>query len=332
MATHHYPLWMQVAPGAAGAALPGAAAAALASDLGAHLGTPVSFLEPPHRLDSSFGPFAVGCRLDATEGALPDGWDASLVLRAEGAAAEAGVLANAAVLPCAVPRLVAADVAVPDDLGGHVVVTDWPDAVDFVEVIAKDPDASRELFRLLAGTQAALHGVDPTPFAAAVPVLDLDAQIDALGPDLAAESAWLRAHRPQPSPAATPVLCHGGLTPLVAGVAGGDRSRLVIRNWSDAVLAEPAYDLGWSLLSFWIAPFFANTRSERRGMIMIRDGLANLFRTGYEADRAIEKDRVRYWQAFHAARGAARAQADPGSMPDEVGPNLRKRFAKLTRR
>jgi len=44
--------------------------------------------------------------------------------------------------------------------------------------------------------------------------------------------------------------------------------------WSAAVLAEPEHDLAWTLLSFWIAPFFANTRSERRGMIMIRDGLA----------------------------------------------------------
>ncbi len=85
-----------------------------------------------------------------------------------------------------------------------------------------------------------------------------------------------------------------------------------VRNWSAAVLAEPELDLGWSLLSFWIAPFFANTRSERRGMIMIRDGLANLFRTGYEAARPVDAERVRYWQAFHAAR------APPGRSPTPV--------------
>jgi aminoglycoside phosphotransferase (APT) family kinase protein len=330
MTTHHYPLWMQVAPGAAGDVLPAAAVEQLRDDLAAHLGAAVTFTEPPRRLDTSFGPFAVGCRLAASR-ALPDEWDASLVLRAEGAAAEATVLDAAAHLPCRVPALVAPAVPVSDDLGGSVLVATWPDGTDFVEIIGRDPDRARDLFQRLARTQAALHDTGSAQVGPGVPVFDLAAELDALGPAFEAEAGWLRANAP--TPAGEPVLCHGGLTPLVASLeADDDATPFTVRNWSAAVLAEPELDLGWSLLSFWIAPFFANTRSERRGMIMIRDGLANLFRTGYEAARPVDAERVRYWQAFHAARGAARALADPGSMPDEVGPNLRKRFAKLTRR
>jgi aminoglycoside phosphotransferase (APT) family kinase protein len=330
MTTRHYPLWMQVAPGAAGDALPAAAADQLREDLAAHLGTPVTYAEPPRRLDTSFGPYAVGCRLDATSG-LPLGWDASLVLRAEGAAAEAAVLGAAADLPCQVPELLATDLSVSDDLGGRVLVATWPEGTDFVEVVGRDPDRSRDLFQRLARTQAELHGVDASVMTPGVPTVDLTAELGALGPGFDAEAAWLRANAP--TPAGDAVLCHGGYTPLVASLGvDDDVTPFTVRDWSAAVLAEPEYDLGWSLLSFWIAPFFAQTRSERRGMIMIRDGLANLFRTGYEDVRTVDADRLRFWQAFHAARGAARAAADPGSLPDDVGPNLRKRFTKLTRR
>ena len=273
----------------------------------------------------------MGCRLAASR-ALPDEWDASLVLRAEGAAAEAAVLDAAAHLPCRVPALVAPAVPVSDDLGGSVLIATWPDGTDFVEIIGHDPDRARDLFQRLARTQAALHDTGSVQVGPGVPVFDLAAELDALGPAFEAEAGWLGPNAP--TPAGDPVPATGGSRrwwPASRPTTTARPSRCATGR--PRCCAEPELDLGWSLLSFWIAPFFANTRSERRGMIMIRDGLANLFRTGYEAARPVDAERVRYWQAFHAARrrpGARRPRFDARRGRPEPAQAIRQTHPPLT--
>lgn len=323
----HYPLWMQTGPSGGGEPLPAALAEQLLLALSAHLGRPVSAATPPVLADSSHGPGAVEVSLTGAD--LPDAWRAPLVVRAVGAAAEAAVATAAAagVLPCATPGLVAAAVVVPEDLGSSVVVLSVPEGRDVMDLISDEPGGAGDWLRELGRLHAALHAVDVADVAG-LPPLDVAAVLAGLPPDLANERAWLEAHRPSD---AASVVCHGGLTPMEVRQVPHDE-RLLVRNWSAAVAAEPSYDLGRTMLSFWIAPFFAKTRSERRGMTMIRDGLANLYRTAYAERIPVDEARLNYWQAFHAVVGIADAAARPGVLPEDVGPNLRKRFIRLSRK
>jgi hypothetical protein len=323
----HYPLWMQTGPSGGGDPLPGPLADQLIEALAAHLGQSAAPVAPPVLADSSQGPGAVLVSL--TGEGLPDAWRSPLVVRAIGAEAEAAVASAAAarVLPCGAPRLVAASVAVPDELGSSMVVLSVPEGRDVMDLINDEPGAAGDRLRELGRLHASLHAVDAAQVPG-LPVLDFAAVLAGLPPELSAERAWLEANRPA---GAALAVCHGGHTPMVVRQVPDD-DRLLVRNWSAAVAAEASYDLARTMLSFWIAPFFAATRSERRGMTMIRDGLANLYRTAYAESTTVEDARLNYWQAFHAVVGIADAAARPGVLPEDVGPNLRKRFIRLSRK
>ena len=274
--------------------------------------------------DETFGPGTVVLSLSADD-ALPTEWMGRLAVFPTGN--ESAILAAAAQLPCGVAALVTDALEVPTELGGELAVASVPSGRDFVEVIGAEPDTATPRLRAMATLQAHLHRVDVRKVEG-VPALDFEGVLGALPDELAVEAAWLRANCPPPG---SEVLCHGGLSPLMVRVDADDPSRLIFRNWSAAVRAEHTYDLAWTLLSFWIAPFFAATRSERRGMLMIRDSLANLYRTTYQATSPVNAERLAYWQAFHAVVGVADDLRNPGHLPEEVGPALRKRFKKLAK-
>jgi hypothetical protein len=163
-----------------------------------------------------------------------------------------------------------------------------------------------------------------------------------------AELAWLDERIPT---GGAPVLCHGGYQPLaVFGPPpeawpdhGGPGKGLTVVNWCAAVLAECEYDMAFTLVAFWSAPFFAPNRSERTAIKMIRNTLLNTYKQGYTARRDIDPDRLRFWQAFHALRGLARldgaydadrspfAASDRGAVPVDLGPELHRHFRQLTR-
>lgn len=320
----HYPLWMQAAPAGGGEPVPEGTAEALAGAIGERLGRAVSFVDAPTLGDESFGPGTLLCSLRADD-ALPTEWMGRLAVFPVGT--ESAILSAAAQLPCGVAPLVTDALTVPDDLGGVLAVAGVPSGRDFVEVIGAEPDTATPRLRSLAALQAQLHGVDVRKIDG-VPALDFERVLRELPDDLAVEASWLRSNCPPPG---SEVLCHGRLSPLMVRVDADDPGRLIFRNWSAAVRAEHTYDLAWTLLSFWIAPFFAATRSERRGMLMIRDGLANLYRTSYAAASPVDAQRLDYWQAFHAVVGVAESLRNPGSLPEEVAPALRKRFKKLAK-
>lgn len=319
----HYPLWMQAKPSGGGDAAPDGVAEALASGIAAQLGHQVSFVDAPTLCDSSFGPGSVGFSLDST--GLPTEWMGRLVAFPLGA--ESAVLEAAPLLPCHVAALVTGALVVSADLGGVWAVAEVPGGRDFVEAIGTEPETATPRLREMAALHAKVHQVNPAKVVG-VPALDFHEVLGSLPTDMATERSWLSANHPGPGAQA---LCHGGLSPLVVRISSASSDPLTFRNWSAAVVAEPEYDLAWTLQSFWLAPLFAATRSERRGMLMIRDGLANLYRTAYKSVAPVNADRLKYWQAYHAAIGFAEDRANPGHLPAEVGPSLRKRFAKLAK-
>jgi aminoglycoside phosphotransferase (APT) family kinase protein len=207
---------------------------------------------------------------------------------------------------------------------------------------------------LLVGFASHHHAIHDTPVddlvaVGEVPRIDPLAELARIDAErYPAEIAWLAEHVPAPEP---PVLCHGGYQPLATfgpppeewDAHGGPGAGLTVVNWGAAVLAEVAYDVAFTLVAFWSAPYFAPNRSERTAIKMIRNTLLNTYKQGYAACATVDLDRLRYWQAFHALRGRARltgaydadgspfAAPDRGAVPTELEPELARLFRQLTR-
>ncbi len=219
------------------------------------------------------------------------------------------------------------------------------------ELIGFNLHQAGDILTGFASHHAAIHDlpVDQAEICAAIPVLvatDELARIDATR--FPAEHEWLASRIPS---AADVVLCHGGYQPLcVSGPPpsawpdhGGPGQGLTVDNWSGAVLAEPEFDVAFTLVAFWSAHCFAPNRSERTAIKMIRNTLLNTYKLGYQSCRDVDPERVRYWQAFHALRGLARmggayddagspfAAQDRGPLPDQLAPELQRHFKQLTR-
>jgi aminoglycoside phosphotransferase (APT) family kinase protein len=254
---------------------------------------------------------------------------------------------------CAVPTVRGIVELGLDDPAGprFALVTDPVTDVALPELIGFNLHHSNELLDGFAEHHDAIHRlpVDHLVAGGAVPVVSARDELDRIDRDrYPAEWAWLDEHVPA---TATPVLAHGGYQPLaVFGPPpdawpdhGGPGKGLTVVNWCAAVLAEPEYDMAFTLVAFWSAPFFAPNRSERTAIKMIRNTLLNTYKQGYTARRDVDPDRLRFWQAFHALRGLARlagaydadgspfAASDRGAVPVELGPELHRHFRQLTR-
>jgi aminoglycoside phosphotransferase (APT) family kinase protein len=198
-----------------------------------------------------------------------------------------------------------------------------------LELLSVDPGRTNELLTRFGAIQAALHEVKVPSESTGGSLREVTSPVDELAGDDRVETnhgrelAWL-ARQPTAT-AGDAVLCHGAFQP---GLVTGDPALgepLVVRNWGEAVLAEPEYDIAYSTLAFWAAPYYTGTRSERAGMKMIRDMLTNVYRGGYEHERPFDAGRVRVWQVFHGLRAAV----DPGA-PAELRPAVTKLLKKLT--
>jgi hypothetical protein len=318
----------EVVTGESSVEAPELTAAALAARLVPAVGMPPTFADGPQALDDSYGGRAFGFRLDD---AAPEPWRVPLVVRlgsGGSVATEAAVLrliAEANDDRLTVPELRAELPGDPASPPSAASVTTRPTGGAMLELIGVDPGRTGELLGRLGSTQAALHAVKVTDdvdglrtITAAVDELAGHQQIES---GFAKELSWLAAHQPAPAP---PVLCHGTYQP---GLVTGDPALgepLVVRNWSGPVLADPEYDVAYTVLAFWAAPFYTGTRSERAGLKMIRDMLTNVYRGGYEGQRVLDGDRLRFWQVFHAMK----VSVDPTVPPDLV-PALRKHLKRL---
>jgi aminoglycoside phosphotransferase (APT) family kinase protein len=156
------------------------------------------------------------------------------------------------------------------------------------------------LVRQLGEALARIHAIDPAslggvlPEASEDPALDQIAewerQLDEIGEPLPAVELglrWLRANAPAP---AKPRLVHGDFR-LGNFIVDQDGLAAVI-DWELAHLGDPAEDIGWLCIRSWR---FGNDDRPAAGM-----GDLGEFASAYEGagGAAIDRDRVRYWEAF----------------------------------
>jgi hypothetical protein len=338
--------------------------AALLFAVEAETGRSVAFAEEPVALGHSEGPWAFRCRLAQPvmwQRALrgepdPETGGASVGLAVRLAPDRASVEREAAVMRLARRELqgaVAVRAVVQLDDGPEplwALLRDEVAGVDLPELIGFNLHHSDTLLRGFATHQADMHRIPTAELPdRGVPVIDAAeevARIDAA--HLPKQRRWLDEHLPAPAEA---VLCHGGYQPMsVFGprpdewdAHGGPGRGLVTTNWCAAVLAEREFDIAYTLVALWSAPFFAKNRPERTAIKMIRNTLINTYKLGYEDAHPFDPERVRFWEAFHVLRGIARLQGvydstrspfappDRGILPTELTSELPRRYQQLTR-
>jgi hypothetical protein len=141
---------------------------------------------------------------------------------------------------------------------------------------------------------------------------------EAVGAELGPEVARLAAHTPAP---ADRVICHGELNPVQVysrgepgdgghgddghGDDGEDDGTVSVPvNWAGAGTGDAEMDVAATLTGFWSGALYIDNLVQRRMYRMARDPLASGYLAGYRAaaPRALDEDRVRYWQAFHVCR------------------------------
>jgi aminoglycoside phosphotransferase (APT) family kinase protein len=105
---------------------------------------------------------------------------------------------------------------------------------------------------------------------------------------------WLEAHVPPAGDRL--VLCHGDMQPLNLLVQGGELSGIV--DWSNALLAAPECEIGWTRSTFLTLPL------PLPGLLRPLEGriaaaFANRYSRAYRRERPLDEDAVRYYEAFH---------------------------------
>jgi aminoglycoside phosphotransferase (APT) family kinase protein len=147
---------------------------------------------------------------------------------------------------------------------------------------------------------ARIHAIDPDTVDGVLPrpsrdpaldqILEWEGQLDEIGEPLPAVELglrWLRANAPGP---AEPRLVHGDFR-LGNFIVDRDGLAAVI-DWELAHLGDPAEDIGWLCIRSWR---FGNDDRPVAGA-----GDLDEFASAYEGagGEAIDRDRVRYWEAF----------------------------------
>jgi hypothetical protein len=223
--------------------------------------------------------------------------------------------------------------------------------VPLPELIGFNLHHSDALLEGFAAHQADFHGLPVGDLAGehSLPVVDARDEVARIDPGRwPKERRWLDEHVGAP---AEPVLCHGGYQPMsVYGpppeeweAHGGAGRGLRTTNWCAAVIAEREFDVAYTLVALWSAPFFAKNRAERTAIKMIRNTLINTYKLGYQRAHPVDPERLRFWEAFHVLRGIARldghydstgspfAPPDRGTLPTELSSELPRRYQQLTR-
>jgi len=168
----------------------------------------------------------------------------------------------------------------------------------------------RQVPDLLAGSMARLHALDPdlvrgeleqvreVPVTVAGQLTWLAGFAAEFGrPDLVGAARWLADHRPAPSP---DVICHGDLHPFNL-LADGDR--VTVLDWSTALLAPRAHDVGFTSLLLSEPPL--RVPGWQRPLVrMAGRELARRFVRGYQRQAAatIKPGELRWHQAVGCLR------------------------------
>jgi len=342
----------------------------------AALHEPVELQVPPEPIYAGYGPRAHRVRLDTRH---PE-WSGPLVARtgpADVLVAEAGWTDTVRTRGFPAPRLVA-------DGSDGVLVFREPAGVNLAERMVTDMASLPQLLADFGRLHAALHAL-PAPIAGVPgpdgnlvapsghrdpgrpPLVHATDDGDGAADDdrITAMAAWLAAHRP---PTASPVICHGELTPVHVVLAGDEKpgdgdadaspggngddghrdtraAGAVVVNWMGAGVADAELDVAATLTGFWSTPLYVDSAVQRRVLRMVRDSLGSSYQAAYleAADRPLDDDRLVYWQASHlcriavgVARCAARGPCGPWDtaahvvQPDAALDEIERRFRDLT--
>jgi SAM-dependent methyltransferase len=342
------------APATAGAGGGPAWARALLGALGPAVGVPLGYTAPPRELAPDPLPETYGFQLGTTgPSALPPEWEGRKLVRLSGdrsnLAREAAAIGISQAQGLSAPTVRAllplegAEVGAGERFG---LVTDRPSGLPMLELIGPHLNYFESVLAGFAHHHASLHNQTAGLAAPeAIPTVDL---LDVLGrideDRYPAQVAWLRAQMSGPGP---DVLCHGGYEPrCVSGpgpdtwdTVGGPGHGLEIANWRNAAVAEREYDVGLTLMAFWVAPMFVDHRALRAQFKMIRNKLASRYLRSYADFGQLDDRKVAFWQAFHAQRviaqlnGAYAHERSPFLPPahGDVPKGLEKELARLFR-
>ncbi len=249
----------------------------------------------------------------------PAGWPAELVARVmpDPGAARKETIVQSAVAAAGFPTPVVRASGGPDcGLGRAFMVMDRAAGRPALSGLdgGVTPAGVAHLLRtvppLLAGSMARLHALDPdlvrgqleqvreVPVTAAGQLAALTRYAAEFGrPDLADAARWLADHRPAPSP---DVVCHGDLHPfnLLA-----DGHRVTVLDWSTALLAPRAHDVGFTSLLLSEPPL--RVPGWQRALVRTAGReLARRFVRGYERQTgtAIEPAELTWHQGANCLR------------------------------
>ena len=285
----------------------------------------------------------------------PAGWPGELVARLmpDPGSARKETIVQRTVAAAGFPTPIVRAAGSPDDgLGVAFMVMDRAPGGPALSGLdglspAAVPRLLREIPDLLATSMARLHALDPGLVRAElerlrevpVTVEGLLAALvrfaDTFGrTDLADAGRWLAAHPPEPSP---DVICHGDLHPFNL-LADGDR--VTVLDWSTALLAPRAHDVGFTSLQL-SEPALRVPGWQRPLVRMFGRLLARRFVRGYRRQAAVtvEPAEVRWHQAVVCLRaltevaswvheGAADARAGHPWLIN--GPVFARRLVRLT--
>jgi len=196
------------------------------------------------------------------------------------------------------------------------LVCDAPVGIALLDLIGLQFSAMVPLMRGFGAHHAAVHRIPVAglPAGHRIPVLDAAQELSRIDAErFSVQCEWLGAHASTP---AAPVLCHGGYQPsCVYGLEpaewerhGGPGASFEIGNWSGAMLADAECDVALTQVCFWIAHFHGEGRAGRAVVKALRSPLINDYIRGYPGYDDLDRDRLRFWRAFHALRWMARLQ------------------------
>ena len=136
-------------------------------------------------------------------------------------------------------------------------------------------------------------------------------------------------------------VCHGDFHPLNVVYDLESRSATVV-DWTDATVDDPHSDVARTAALFRMAAVAGGSAAERVALRMIGPVLASVDLRAYTKRRAVDRDRLRRWEALHLLNGWAQIDSlsDPNlessaagqSFPKWIVRSLRRRLDRASRR
>jgi aminoglycoside phosphotransferase (APT) family kinase protein len=283
---------------------------ALRAHLSSHLGTAVTFAEPPQAINDGWETYIYSFALAGDT--LPDEWSRPLILRMYPGDVERGaerVTREAAVqrfvversFPAPLPLLVEAEA---NALGRPFMVMERMPGRMLVDAMSAKPWRFGGFVLRMAELHVRLHGLalDGFPIDVDGPLIErklgeLRWMAGELRIDLPQGIDWLEAHKSIVEDE-TPALCHNDFHPLNIVIEGLRDCSLI--DWSGATAGDRHYDIACTLVLLRTAPFEGRNLFEKLLNRLARGRLVSGYRRLYNQRLPIDKERLRYWEALRA--------------------------------